>query len=39
MVRDVPPFGGYNDPDFARGVAWIMGFMDPAVGGVNYFYR
>jgi hypothetical protein len=30
MVRDVPPFGGYNDPDFARGVAWIMGFMDPA---------
>lgn len=30
MVREVPPFGGYNDPEFARGVAWVMGFIDPA---------
>jgi hypothetical protein len=30
VKRDMPPFGGWTDPSFARGVAWIMGFMDPA---------
>jgi hypothetical protein len=28
MAREMPPFGGWNDPDFVRGVAWIMGFID-----------
>jgi hypothetical protein len=30
MARNVPPFGGYADPGFARCIAWIMSFVDPA---------
>ena len=28
MVKDVPPFGGYDDPDIGRALNWFLGFAN-----------
>ena len=30
MVRDVPPFGNYDDSDIERVLNWFLGFLDSA---------
>jgi hypothetical protein len=30
MVRDVPPFGATDDPDIAKALGWLLGFIDPS---------
>jgi hypothetical protein len=29
MVRDIPPFGNYEDPEVERALQWFLAFIDP----------